>query len=189
MTTQVKEHDHNERRTLALVFLASFVALAGVLVWLLYGQVAQVALRSGNCTVLSAEMQAAAVNDMGGQNDGTNYYLVFKVALTTANGQQVTVPGYYGSTSYDFATKASAQAALQHYAVGSTVACSYTFLDSAGTKAMFAPGLPWEGIGFISFLLLISLTLVVICARALKIKPSLSPELADLVEPGMSVQK
>jgi hypothetical protein len=166
-----------EGRPLALIFLITFSALSLLLIGLLYGQIAQVLTRNGSCTVLSSQITSADIDSVGGETDGTVYYLSFRVALQTATGQQMQVAGYYGSSDYDFGDQASAQRAQKQYVTGSTYNCSYTYLDLSGTSAFFSPILPTEGIYFISALLLTSLVLVVISSVYVRKRPAPSLEL------------
>lgn len=168
MTAQNQEHDAGERRSLALILLLTFGILTLIFVWLLYNQVAQVLTRDGRCTVLTAQLTPANINNGGGQTDGTVYYVSFTVELTTAEGQHLRVPGYYGSSNHNFGDQASAQNILQQYAVGSSANCSYTYLDPSGVQALFSPIVPVEGFFFVSALLLIFLALSIICIVSLR---------------------
>jgi hypothetical protein len=183
MTKQIQRNDANEGRPLALIFLVTFGVLSLVFIGLLYLQVAQVLTRNGRCTILSSQMTTASINDAGGQTDGTVYYVSFTTLLQTPDGQHLRVPGYYGSSNYNFGDKASAQNALKQYAVGKTADCSYTYLDPSGIKALFSPMLPTEGIFFVSALLLASFVLTTISAVYMRKRPSAIPEeLAELEE-------
>ncbi|HET8842859.1 MAG TPA: hypothetical protein VFN35_15450 [Ktedonobacteraceae bacterium] len=180
MTAKIQEHDAGERRSLALLLLITFGILTLIFVWLLYSQVAQVLTREGRCTVLSAQLTPANINNGAGQTDGTVYYVNFTVDLTTADGQHLRVPGYYGSSNHNFGDQASAENVLHQYAVGSSANCSYTYLDASGTQVLFSPIVPVEGFFFVSALLLIFLVLSVICFRALRHpRAVLPPELAE----------
>jgi hypothetical protein len=180
MTEETNITYTTEGRPLALIFLITFCALSLLLLGLLYGQIAQVLTRDGNCTVLSSQITSADIDSVGGETDGTVYYLNFHVVLQTATGQQMHVTSYYGSSDYDFGDQASAQRAQKQYAIGSTYACSYTYLDPSGTSAFFSPILPTEGIYFISALLLASLVLAVISGIYVRKRPA--PSLA--LKPG-----
>jgi hypothetical protein len=184
MATQTSERYTTEGRPLALIFLITFGLLSLLLVGLLYEQVAQVLTRGGRCTVLSAQLTSADINSVGGETDGTVYYLGFQVLLHTADGQTTHVTGYYGSANYNFGDKASAQKAQKQYAVGSTQDCSYTYLDPTGTKAFFSPILPTEGIYFVSALLLASLVLtgISIFFMRKRLAPSLALPSNELTE-------
>ncbi len=168
MTTYTPEHDAGERRSFALIFLISFALLSLVCIGLLFVQLAQVLTRTGTCTILSSKLTPTAVNDGSGQNDGTLYYVSFIVSLQTPDGQYMLVPGYYSSSNYNFGDKASAQSVLTQYPPKSVQACSYTYLDPSGTKVLFAPVIPLEGILFASALLIIALVLTSICIVALR---------------------
>lgn len=182
-TKQTQTQDAAEGHALALLFLVTFGLLSLLLVGLLYGQVAQVVTRAGRCTVLSSQITATDINDVGGETDGTVYYLGFQVLLQMADGQHVRVAGYYGSLDYNFGDKASAQNAQRQYAVGSTQNCDYTYLATSSVKALFAPVAPMEGIVFISVLLLISLVLTGICIYYIRKPPtSLKVDNAEVSE-------
>jgi hypothetical protein len=182
MAKQTQGHDASEGRPLALIFLVTFGVLSLVFSGLLYLQVAQVLTRNGRCTILSSRMTVANINDAGGQTDGKVYYVSFTTLLQTTDGRHLRVPGYYGSSNYNFGDKASAQNILKQYAVGRTVGCSYTYLDPSGIKALFSPALPTEGIFFISALLLASLVLTTICIVFMRKRPSALAEFAELEE-------
>lgn len=176
MATQIQERSISEGRPLALIFLVTFGLLSLLFIWLLYGQVAQVATRNGFCTVLSSQITSTNINDAGGETDGTVYYVSFQVLLQTTDGQSLRVPGYYGSSDYNFGDQTSAQHAQKQYAVGSTQQCSYTYLDPSNIKALFSPIVPLESIIFISALLLASLVLSGICIFSMRKRPAPSLE-------------
>lgn len=172
MAKQTHANYTTEGRPLALIFLVTFSVLSLILIGLLYEQIAQVITRNGECTVLSSQLTPADIQSVGGETDGTVYYLNFQVLLKTAGGQQIRVTSYYGSANYNFGDKIGAQDAQKQYAVGSTQNCSYTYLDPSGTRAFFSPILPAEGIYFVSALLLASLVLTGISLFFMRKRPA-----------------
>lgn len=172
MTTSLSKKEGSERKAFVLVFLVTFSVLSVLFAWLIYGQFAQVFTREGNCTVLSAQTHQDSVDLDNPKSDAAQYFVTFKVALLTPDGQRLQVPGYYRSANFDASEKKTITTILKRYSVGSTATCGYTYLDPSGIKAIFSPAIPLEGFLFPTFFLLLSLAITAICVVALRKGPA-----------------
>ena len=172
MATSIQKKRGSERNAFVLVFLVTFSVLSLLFAWLIYGQFAQVFTREGNCTVLSAQTSQDSIDLDNPTTGGAQYFVTFKVALLTPEGQRLQVPGYYQSANFDASEKNTITTILKSYPVGSTTTCGYTYLDPSGIKAIFSPMIPLEGFLFPAFFLLISLVITVICIVALRKGPA-----------------
>lgn len=188
MAKQLQSRATGERNSLALIFLVTFGILTLVSIWLIYQQFAQVFTRTGQCTVLAIQTRQDAVDQDNPTDGGKQYSITFTVALVTADGQHLRVPGYYTSANYDASDQNTINQLEKTYAVGKTEACGYTYLDPSGVKAIFQPAIPLEGFLFPGFFLIVSLVISFICIRTLR-RP-LAPEvpfpdeLVEANEPG-----
>lgn len=171
MATKIQSRVAGERNAMALIFLVTFSILILVSIWLIYQQFAQVFTRNGQCTVLAIHTRQDSV-DMDNPTDGPKQYSIsFTVALVTADGQRLQVPGYYTSANYDASDPKTIEQIERTYAVGKTETCGYTYLDPSGIQALFQPAIPLEGFLFPGFFLLISLVISIICIRTMRRPP------------------
>lgn len=171
MAKQPRNRATSERNSLALIFLVTFSVLSIVSIWLIYQQFSQVFTRGGQCTVLAVQTRQDAVDQDNPTDGAKQFSITFTVALLTADGQQLRVPGYYTSTNYDASDQNTINQLEKTYAVGKTEACGYTYLDPSGIKAIFQPAIPLEGFLFPSFFLVISLVISALCIRTLRRPP------------------
>ena len=188
MAKQPQSRATGERNSLALIFLVTFGILTLVSIWLIYQQFAQVFTRNGQCTVLAVQTRQDAVDQDNPTDGGKQYSITFTVALVTADGQHLRVPGYYTSANYDASDQNTINQLQKTYAVGKTEACGYTYLDPSGVKAIFQPAIPLEGFFFPGFFLIVSLVISFICIRTLRRPPApevpFPDELVEANEPG-----
>jgi len=168
MAKQMQNHDTGERKSLALIFLVSFIILGFLSIWLIYQQFAQVFTRSGQCTVLAVQTRNDTIDLDNPSGGAQQFSITFTVSLLTPDGQHLRVPGYYTSTNYLASDQATINAIRRTYPVGKTAVCGYTYLDPSGIKAIFEPSIPLEGFFFPGFFLLVSLVIVVICIRSMR---------------------
>jgi len=168
MAKQLQSRATGERNALALIFLVTFGILTLVSIWLIYQQFAQVFTRSGQCTVLAVQTRQDSVDQDNPTDGGKQYSITFTVALVTADGQHLRVPGYYTSANYDASDQNTINQLEKTYAVGKTEACGYTYLDPSGIKAIFQPAIPLEGFLFPGFFLVVSLVISLICLRTMR---------------------
>jgi hypothetical protein len=182
MAKELQKRATGERNSLALIFLVTFGVLSIVSIWLIYQQFAQVFTRNGQCTVLAIQTRQDAVDEDNPTDGPKQYSITFTVALVTAEGQHLKVPGYYTSTNFDASEQNTINTLEKTYAVGKTAACGYTYLDPSGIKAIFQPAIPLEGFLFPGFFLAVSLVLTIICIVTLRRPPAREVPFPD--EPG-----
>lgn len=175
MSKQIQDHDVGERKSLALIFLVSFILLSLVSLWLIYQQFAQIFTRSGQCTVLAVQTRTDTIDMANPAGGAQQFSITFTISLLTPDGQRMRVPGYYTSANYLASDQGAINTIRHTYPVGKTVACGYTYLDPSGVKAIFQPAIPLEGFFFPGFFLLVSLVIVVICTRSMRRGPARLP--------------
>ena len=179
MAKQIQDHDTGERKSLALIFLVSFIILSLVAIWLIYQQFAQVFTRNGQCVVLAVQTRNDTIDLDNPSGGAQQFSITFTVSLLTPDGQHLRVPGYYTSTNYLASDQATINTIRHTYPVGKTATCGYTYLDPSGIKAIFAPSIPLEGFFFPGFFLLVSLVIVVICIRSMRRESTRQPGLPE----------